>query len=81
MPHERVYVASVGDARGGMIEAYRRGDDLHILTARQILSKAEVTKADRQLAKAVNFGLLYGMGARGFRVYARSKYGVELTEA
>ena len=64
-----------------MIEAYRRGDDLHMLTARQLVGKDEVTKADRQLAKAVNFGLLYGMGARGFRIYARSKYGVELTEA
>jgi DNA polymerase-1 len=64
-----------------MIEAYRRGDDLRTLTAKQILGKDEVTKADRQLAKAVNFGLLYGMGARGFRRYARSHYGVELTEA
>jgi DNA polymerase-1 len=64
-----------------MIEAYRRGDDLHTLTARSILGKADVTKADRQLAKALNFGLLYGMGARGFRQYARSSYGVELTEA
>jgi DNA polymerase-1 len=75
----RIAAKVAGEAN--MIEAYRRGDDLHILTARQILSKAEVTKADRQLAKAVNFGLLYGMGARGFRMYARSKYGVELTEA
>ncbi len=64
-----------------MIEAYRRGEDLHALTARSILGKADVTKADRQLAKAVNFGLLYGMGARGFRAYARTNYGVELTEA
>jgi DNA polymerase-1 len=64
-----------------MIEAYRRGDDLHTLTARRLLGKGEVTKADRQLAKAVNFGLLYGMGARAFRVYGRAKYGVELTEA
>jgi DNA polymerase I len=63
-----------------MIDAYRRGDDLHALTARQILGKTDVTKADRQLAKAVNFGLLYGMGARSLRVYARSNYGVELTE-
>jgi DNA polymerase I-like protein with 3'-5' exonuclease and polymerase domains len=39
-----------------------------------------VTKADRQLAKAVNFGLLYGMGWKGFRVYARTQYGVDLTE-
>jgi DNA polymerase-1 len=62
-----------------MVEAYRRGDDLHALTARMILGKAEVSKADRQLAKAVNFGLLYGMGARGFRSYARTQYGVELT--
>jgi DNA polymerase-1 len=64
-----------------MIEAYRRGDDLHTLTARLLVGQADVTKADRQLAKAVNFGLLYGMGARGFRIYARSHYGVELTEA
>jgi DNA polymerase-1 len=64
-----------------MIEAYRRGDDLHTLTARAVLGKSDVTRADRQLAKAVNFGLLYGMGARGFRAYARSHYGVALTEA
>jgi DNA polymerase I-like protein with 3'-5' exonuclease and polymerase domains len=65
---------------GRMIAAYRRGDDLHTLTARTILGKEAVTKADRQLAKAVNFGLLYGMSAKGFRRYARSNYGVELTE-
>jgi DNA polymerase-1 len=64
-----------------MIAAYRRGDDLHTLTAKAVLGQDDVTKADRQLAKAVNFGLLYGMGARGFRVYARSNYGVELTDA
>jgi DNA polymerase-1 len=64
-----------------MIEAYGRGDDLHALTARAVLGKPDVTRADRQLAKAVNFGLLYGMGARGFQRYARSHYGVELTEA
>jgi DNA polymerase-1 len=64
-----------------MMAAYARGDDLHTLTARRLVGRDDVTKADRQLAKAVNFGLLYGMGARGFRVYARSKYGVQLTES
>jgi DNA polymerase-1 len=64
-----------------MIDAYRRGDDLHTLTARVLVGRQDVSRADRQLAKAVNFGLLYGMGARGFRLYARSHYGVELTEA
>ncbi|MBO0698493.1 MAG: hypothetical protein J2P46_08870 [Zavarzinella sp.] len=60
--------------------AYERGEDLHMLTARQVLGIAEVTKEHRQLAKALNFGLLYGMGANGFRAYARSHYGLELTE-
>jgi len=63
-----------------MIEAYRRGDDLHTLTAKQLLGKDDVTKSDRRLAKALNFGLLYGMGARGLRGYARTAYGVEMTE-
>jgi DNA polymerase I len=63
-----------------MIEAYRRGDDLHTLTAKQLLGTDDVSKSDRQLAKALNFGLLYGMGARGLRGYARTAYGVELTE-
>lgn len=75
----RIAAKVAGEER--MIEAYRRGEDLHTLTARSILGKPDVTKADRQLAKSVNFGLLYGMGYRGFRIYARSNYGVELTEA
>src|SRR5262249_18450575 len=39
------------------------------------------TKQHRQLAKALNFGLLYGTGAKGFRQYAKSQYSLELTEA
>jgi DNA polymerase-1 len=72
-------IAAKVAGESNMIAAYRRGDDLHTLTARRLVGKDDVSKADRQLAKAVNFGLLYGMGARGFRVYARSKYGVELS--
>jgi DNA polymerase I len=63
-----------------LMAAYERGDDLHKLTARQVLGLAQVTKEHRQLAKALNFGLLYGMGAKGFRAYARSHYGLELAE-
>jgi DNA polymerase-1 len=66
-----------------MIAAFREGRDLHNLTAAAILGKPEsdVTKADRPLAKVVNFGLLYGMGWRGLRDYARKEYGVKLTDA
>jgi DNA polymerase-1 len=63
-----------------LFEAYQRGEDLHTLTARSVLRIQEVTKEDRQLAKALNFGLLYGMGAKGFCQYARSQYGLGLTK-
>mgnify|MGYP005849463631 CR=1 FL=1 len=64
-----------------MLEAFRKGEDLHTKTAAVITGKAreEVTKTDRQHAKAVNFGFLYGMGARTFQEYAFSNYGVKLT--
>ena len=61
-----------------MIEAYRNKEDLHLKTAAVVL-KREVTRADRQLAKAVNFGLLYGQGAEGLQRYARNSYGVEIS--
>jgi DNA polymerase I len=63
-----------------LFAAYQRGDDLHTLTARNVLGIADVTKQHRQLAKAINFGLLYGMGAPAFRTYAKTNYGVELTQ-
>jgi DNA polymerase I-like protein with 3'-5' exonuclease and polymerase domains len=75
----RIAAKIAGDRR--MLDAYRAGEDLHVLTARSLLGKSEVSKADRQLAKAVNFGLLYGQGARGLMRYALANYGVALTEA
>jgi len=65
-----------------MIEAYRKGEDLHVLTAARLLGKPldQVTKQDRQIAKSANFGLLYGMGTKGYRVYAQSNYGLTLSE-
>jgi DNA polymerase I len=64
-----------------MLDAYRAGLDLHTLTAQRLLGRQDVSKADRQVAKSANFGLVYGMGAKGYQAYARTKYGVELTEA
>jgi DNA polymerase-1 len=66
-----------------MLAAYERGEDLHRQTAALVLQKpAEaVTKADRQMAKAVNFGLIYGQTAKGLVEYARTAYAVILTEA
>ena len=63
-----------------MLRAFREGRDLHRYTASLVLEKPEeeVTKEERQLAKAMNFGLIYGISARGLSEYARSSYGVEL---
>ena len=64
-----------------MLDAYRRGEDLHRLTASLVLDIAPlaVTQQQRQMAKALNFGTLYGQGGEGLRIYARTNYGVELT--
>src|SRR3712207_4572197 len=61
-----------------MLCAYTEGRDLHTLTAQSLAGRTEVSKDDRKLAKAVNFGLLYGMGAIGLRSYALRSYGVEM---
>jgi DNA polymerase I-like protein with 3'-5' exonuclease and polymerase domains len=63
-----------------MIEAYKNGVDLHKQTASEVLNKPldEVTKQDRQLSKATNFGLLYGQSAPGLVRYAASSYGVQM---
>jgi len=74
----RIAAKVSGDA--DMLASYQKGADLHTLTAQKVLGIQSVTKEQRQLAKALNFGLLYGMGAKGFRVYARTQYGVNLTE-
>lgn len=63
-----------------MRDLINEGVDLHRFVAGQILGKApsEVTKDERQKAKAVNFGLPGGMGVSGLRAYAASSYGVRL---
>lgn len=64
-----------------MIEAFTKGIDLHRLTASKISGKApdQITSAERNMAKAVNFGLLYGMGAEGLQIYARNNFGTNMT--
>ncbi|MCH4890978.1 bifunctional 3'-5' exonuclease/DNA polymerase [Acidaminobacter sp. JC074] len=75
----RVMAQITGDKR--MIEAYRSGEDLHRLTASLVLEKSidDVTKTERQSAKAVNFGLIFGMGAAGLKAYAAESYQSDMT--
>ena len=50
---------------GNMIEAFRSGEDIHAVTASQVFGVPliDVTKQMRSNAKAVNFGIVYGISA------------------
>ena len=75
----RVAAEITGDER--MVQAFQKGVDLHKLTAAVITGKRidEVNAQERQAAKAVNFGLIFGMGADGLLNYAQNTYGVAMT--
>lgn len=48
-----------------LCEAFRRGEDIHTATARELLhlpNGAQVTPEQRRLGKTMNFGVIYGMG-------------------
>ncbi len=50
-----------------LVEAFRRGDDIHTLTASQVFGVPPlmVTPDHRRQAKVVNFGIVYGLSAFG----------------
>ena len=50
-----------------LVEAYNRGDDIHSITASQVFNIPfdEITPAIRRDAKAVNFGIIYGISDYG----------------
>jgi DNA polymerase-1 len=63
----------------GLMQAFRDGGDVHTLTAARIAGRtpAAVTAQERAAAKTVNFGVIYGMGARGLS----QQLGIALDEA
>lgn len=80
-----------------MIWAYNNSMDLHAVTGagladipvEEFMSYKEsddkdlvkIFEVNRQKAKGANFGLLYGMGAEGFQLYAETAYKVKMTLA
>jgi DNA polymerase-1 len=51
----------------GLLKAFNEGVDIHRSTAAEVFGKeyAQVTADQRRAAKAINFGLMYGMSAFG----------------
>jgi len=62
-----------------LVEAFRRGDDIHTLTASQVFGVPPlmVTADHRRAAKVVNFGIVYGLSAFGLS----QNLGIEPSEA
>lgn len=61
----RVLAHMSGDEK--LIEAYRQAEDIHRITASQVFHVPfdEVTSLQRRNAKAVNFGIVYGISSFG----------------
>jgi DNA polymerase-1 len=62
-----------------LVEAFRRGDDIHTLTAAQVFGVPPlmINAEHRRRAKAVNFGIVYGLSAFGLS----QQIGIEQREA
>lgn len=63
----RIAAMISGDEK--LIEIFREGRDVHAAVAARVFRKKEeeVTKDERRAAKAINFGVIYGMGANALR--------------
>jgi DNA polymerase I-like protein with 3'-5' exonuclease and polymerase domains len=70
-------------ADDAMTAVFAQELDPHRITAARMLGKAieGVTGDERQSAKAVNFGSLYGMGAKSLVQYAWRNFGIAISEA
>src|SRR2546421_254994 len=63
----------------GFIQAFNSGADLHRVTAAQVfgVEQDQVSKEQRDFAKRLNFGVVYGIGAQRFSMMT----GLRVTEA
>jgi DNA polymerase-1 len=62
-----------------LVAAFASGEDVHVTTAARIhgVAPAAVTPEQRAAAKTINFGVIYGMGARGLA----ERLGIEVDAA
>ncbi len=59
----RIMAHLSGDER--LLSAFEQGEDIHRATAAEVFAPEAVSDEQRRAAKAINFGLIYGMSAWG----------------
>ena len=59
-----------------LIKAFEKGEDIHTKTAREVLGikERDITPEERRIAKAINFGIIYGMGPKRLSEEAEIDY-------
>ncbi len=69
-------VAAIAGVKA-MIQSFKKDEDIHRRTAAQVagIPLEQVTPDQRRAAKAVNFGIIYGMGAQGLAAGAGISFG------
>ena len=62
-----------------LLDAFAKGDDIHAITAAEIFSidLSSINHDQRRAAKAINFGLIYGMSPFGLS----KQLDIEISEA
>jgi DNA polymerase-1 len=78
-------IAAIMSGDETMKRIYQTGGDIHthtyeMITGEKVSDDKYLRKEQRKKAKAVNFGFVYGMGWKKFKLYARDNYGVDLTD-
>lgn len=78
-------IAAIMSGDETMTRIYQTGGDIHthtyeMITGEKVSEDKYIRKEQRKKAKAVNFGFVYGMGWKKFKLYARDNYGVDLTD-
>lgn len=76
-------IASIAEDKA-MLTAFHNGEDIHRRTAAAVFNKKinKVTPGERRIAKEINFGIIYGLGANGLAArtglkFAEAKYFIQ----
>jgi DNA polymerase I len=62
-------IAAILSGDEALIETFRKGNDIHAVVASRVFGvpQSDITSDMRRKAKVINFGILYGMGARALQ--------------